>query len=402
MANYSISDLKEDLTGIGHGTNLAKVKNINYLIWRAGRNVLVKIDPDLTIKIDQITNAVHDGIYNNICPPGLKGKKVIDIRPQVNRGSDDSLSQRFIKTFDLKKKDNSFAIQFDSGEKILRLSKNVTPGQISLHQMNGIATNGTWVVGGDAENLVKDSLYYMSGGASLRFDLDGSGATGYIEISDMEDVDLEDEDEVATIFARVYLPDASAITSVTLRWGNDSSNYWERTVTTAHDTTSLQNGWNILAFLWNGATETGTVDPSAIDYLRLTITYDSVADTDFRVDKISCSAGQIWEIAYYSENLFRSSAGVWKAKPTDDTDIVNLDEDGYNILLNECGKMMAQQQQGEDSKADLDFFRRELNGDFDSPSNEGRIGLYSQYSVDHPSQALKIVENYYNINLYKK
>lgn len=402
MANFSVANLKDDLTGIGHGTNLNKVKNVYALMGRAARNVLAKVDPDMTIKIVQITNAVHNDIFDYTCPTDLKGKKVLDIRPQVKRGEKDSLSQRMLKTFDLKKRDNTFAIRFDSGEKILRLSKAVSPGQRTLHEMDSITDNGAWAVGDDAINLKRDTLDYMSGNASLNFDLDGSGTTGYIEISDMTEIDLSDEDERGTIFVRVNLPDPSIITNVILDWGNDDSNYWSRTVTSPHDKTNWNTGWNILAFLWNGADEEETVDPSAIDYLKITITYDGTAETDILVDKISCSKGEIWEIVYYSENLFRDSDGNWIAKPTADSDIVNLDEDGYNILVNECGYLMAQQQQGEDMRADADFFRRELYGHPDHFSIVGRQGLYDKYNEDHPSQALKPIEKYWDFNTYRR
>jgi len=398
--SYTISNLKDDLTGLAHSTSLNKIQNKNSLFNRVAKKVLARIDPPTTIRSQQITNAVHGDIYDYSCPDDLKGKKVVDIKPQVNRDEGDSLSQRYSKRFDLRKGNNTFYIAYKDGESRLRLSKAIAPSPTAIHQLNSISDNGTWVVGGDAENLAKDTLHHVDGSACLNFDLDGSGTTGYIENSTMTDIDLEDLDEIAQIFVWVYLPDASAITNVILRWGNSSTVYWSDAQTSPHDQDSFKNGWNLIAFDWNGATETGTVDPTAIDYVRVTITYDGTADTDFRVDKISASSGEIWEVEYYSKYLFQSSGGTWKETTNADTDIINLDTESYNIFTFECLLAMAQQAQGEDSSFDINFAEKELYGDPNSPDPVRRMGLYAKYAEDNPSQAIKPKEIYWRYNAY--
>lgn len=390
----NISDVKNSLAGMGHSTNLDKVKNPNDLFRRAANKILAELNPPETIQIAQITNAIHSEIYDYSAPDGLKGNMIIDIRPQINRALSDRMGQRFIEPFDLRKKNNTFTIQYNNGEKSLRLSKSISSSGTTLHGMDSIAANGTWAVGGDATNLTADSLNYISGSACLNFDLDGSGTTGYIEITDFTDIDLSDEDEIGQIFVRVYIPNPDAITNYILRWGNDSSNYWHATVTSPHDQDSFKTGWNILRFNWNGATEVGTVDPEAIDYTRVTVTYDGTADTDLRVDKIACSAGEIWEAVYYSKYLFRTTAGVWQETTSDDTDILNLDVDGYNIFLNECGILVAQQVQDSSMVQDINFFKGELYGD---PSKPRQKGLYSRYKTKNPSQVKKPIDFYYRM-----
>jgi len=389
--SLTISNTKDSLTGMIHSTNLDKIKNINDLFRRAANKLLAEVDPPDTIKIAQITNAVHSDIYDYSAPSDLKGNMIIDIRPQVNRALSDRMGQRFIEPFDLRKRNNTFNVLYNSGEKSLRLSKNISPAGITLHDLNSITANGTWAVGGDATNLTADSLNVISGSASLNFDLDGSGTTGYIEISDMTDVDLSDQDEIGQIFVRVYIPDSSTVTNFILRWGNDTSNYWHSTVTAPHDQTTFKTGWNILRFNWNGATEVGTVDPEAIDYLRVTVTYDGDADTDYRVDKISCSSGEIWEVVYYSEFLFRTSGGTWQETTGTDTDIINLDVDGYNLFLYECAILAAQQAQTDQMTEDINFFKRELYGYGKEP------GLYSIYKTKNPNQVKKPIDFYYRI-----
>lgn len=389
---YLISDAKTDLTGMLHSTDATKVKNLYHAFWRAARKVLALIDPPETIRISQISNAVYDDIYDYSAPNDLKGKKIIDIRPQVNRTKANSFSQRNSREFDKYKDIGTIQVRNNKGTKSLRMAANITGSPITLHTMDSVTGNGTWAVGGDASNLAADEIEYLSGNASLQFDLSGAIGSGYIEISDMTDVDLTNYDETGAIFVRVYIPDADTMTNVILRWGNDTSNYWSRTVTAPHDQSAFKDGWNILRFDWDGATETGTVTPSAIDYLRVTLT--STVDTNFRVDKISCANGKIHEIEYYSEFLFSDTTGAtWKAKPTDETDIVNLDEDGYNIFLYESMIEACQQMAGEDSQFDMRYAKEQLYGD----GSRENMGLYHKYRVDHSSQALKPREYYYRV-----
>lgn len=396
----NIGDAKQDLTGIVHSTSLDKITNLNSVFQRAARNLLGKLDPRGTVRIAQISDVIHDEIFNYSAPSDLKGNKVIDIRPQVNRGVQDNQSQRFAREFDHRKTTYTFQVRDDGGTKSLRISQPVNLKPVVLHSMNSITDNGTWAVGGDATNLTRDTVNRVSGSASLNFDLDGSGVTGHIEISDMNQVDLTDHDEKSELFVRVYIPDTSIITNFILRWGNSSAVYWSRTVTSPYDRDSFRVGWNTLKFSWNGAAETGTVDPSAIDYLRVTVTYDGTVETDLRVDKIDSSLGEIFEIEYYSKYLFRTSGGTWQGTTSSDTDIVNLDEDDYNIFLFECGLAIAQQMQGADSAFDRNYFKEELFGD---PRNrEEKPGLYKIYKTDHPSEARRPRGSYWRFNTYTK
>lgn len=379
------------------GTTLNKITNLNDLLQRAAGNLVSRVDPPDTMRIAQISNAVHNDIYDYSCPSDLKGKKVADIRPQINRGDNDQPTQRFSNPFDLEKKNNTFAISYNSGEKILRLSKAVSPSAITLHDMNSITANGTWAVGGDATNLTADSLDYISGNASMNFDFTGSATTGWIRNLDMDAKDLSDEEDIGRIWVRVYLPATSNISSITLRWGSSSAAYWSATATSPHDATAWKTGWNIVAFDWNGATETGSPDSSAIDYLRVIITVTTAAEeTDFRVDKISCSRGEIFEIVYYSECLFKTSGGTWQTTTSADSDIINLDTDGFNLYLYECAMEAFTQLQGPLSP-DVIGFQRKLG-----LNDVGEVigGLYAKYQRDHPSEAKKPIDQYYNPLLY--
>lgn len=398
MFSVLISTVKTDLSGMVHGTSLDTVKNLSEVFNRVARTLLSKVDPPETIRIGQITNAVHDDIYDYDVQDDLKGTKIIDLRPQVNRDLDDSFSQRFSRTFDKYKRTGTFQVRYDNDVKTLRLSAAITPVPTTIHGMNSLTANGTWVVGGDATNLTLDENNYMSGSGCLNFDLTGDATTGYIENTALgTSVDLEDEEDIGKIFVRVYIPDTSIITNFILRWGSSASAYWSATVTSPHDQSDWKTGWQILAFDWNGAMETGSPDSSAIDYLRLTVTVSSAtAETDLRVDKITCSSGSIFEIEYYSNYLFTNSAGTLQQKTSADEDYLILDDDAYQIYLHECVIAISQQKQGANAAFDYRTSKEILYGD----GSRDNVGLYPLYKKHYPSQALKPREFYWRWNTY--
>ena len=371
-----------------HGGSLTKVKNLNDVFRRAANTMLAKIDPPETMRRELLDDEIHDEIYDYSCQSDLKREQVADLFPQVGRTRADNPSLRFVKTFDLYKSNNSFTISYDSGVKSLRFSKDTAYPRKVLHNLNSITSNGAWAADGtDASNLTADTKNKAQGSASFNFDLLGVGTTGYIENSTLTAVDLSDEEDQSKVFVWVYIPDTSIITNFILYWGSSSTAYWSATVTSPHDTSSFKTGWNLLAFDWNGATETGSPSSSAVDYLRLTVTYDGTAETDLRVDEISCSRGELFEIVYYSDCMFRTSAGVWQTHTSADSDILNVDEDGFQIYVLECLIAIAQQLQGTDSSFDVNWAKNELGNMFDD-------GLYAQYRRSHPSQSLKQQEFY--------
>lgn len=355
--SYTIANVKTDLEGILKGTTTNKVKNLNDLFWRAARQVLLDIDPQETKRKAQIASALFDSIYDYTAPTDLKGNKVIDIRPQLNRNQSDNFSQAFSEDFDLTKgvTDNTFQVAYNNGVKTLRINKDL--GNVSVvHSCDSLTSNGTWTAGDDSTNATLDSINYVTGGGSINFDVSGATTTASITNSTFDDVDLSTHDEQSTLFAWLYFPSASAITSVELRWGNDASNYWSQSATAAFSG-AFQDGWNQLGFAWNGATETGTVDPTAIDYLSVIITYDGTADTDFRLDAITSNLGRIFDVVYYSKYLFSSSSGTWQETVSADTDVVNLDTESYNMFLFKVAEMCAQQI--EQIKDDVSYFKGE-------------------------------------------
>ena len=400
---YSVSTAKSELAGILHGTTINQVTNIDGVFYRAARQLLLDIDPQETKRITQFTNPIFNQVYNYAVPSDLKGNRIIDIRPQTPRTPQDVYLQIYNQYFDRIKAyalQGNFTIQFNNFSKTIRIDAPQLPPGTTIDDGSSITNNGTWAATSSASNLTVDEINYVAGGGSLQFDLAAAGSTGYIENSTLTAVDLSDYTSQGTLFAWVYFPTASVFTNVILRWGNDTSNYWSLTATTQADGTAFQNGWNLLSFSWASATQTGTVDETAIDYLRVTYTYDGTAQTGVQFNGVVCRLGTILEIEYYSKYLFRdSSTGAFQETITADTNYINLDTESLNLLLNVVAHFCAQQQQGKNAlQFDATFYGQQyLRGLARYQKlypSETQKPTTVYYSMPRPSNTTKVRRNY--------
>lgn len=392
MPSYDITRVKADVEAALHGTTINQVTNFYGALNRAARDLVADVDPAETKRIVALESPIFNKVYDYVCPTDLKGDRIIDIRPQFNRNITDNVLQTYNKQFDLYK-DNIFTgalftTQWNTGVKSIRISMNLS-NNILINGCDSISGNGTWAAFEDANGLKVDQLNFVEGTASLIFSLgipllglensgnvlmenldnfeleegsDAGNLEGYLENSTMTAVDISEMQDKGALFAYVYMPDADSVTSYTLRWGSSSANYWEQEVFANQDSTTFQLGWNLLRFDWQGSTEVGSPDATAVNYLRLTI--NSTEDSGvypLRFDSVTARLGSIFEIEYYSKFLFRSAiTGAFKETVTTDTDLINLDTDSYQIFFNRTMYLITQQMQGLDSIfADGPFFLQE-------------------------------------------
>ena len=383
----TVAGFKDELSGILHGTNLDKVKNLNGLIWRAARKVIA--EADVSDAVSALT--LFDGVYDYSPPTGLKERKVIDIRPvAASRTYAQSFGHPPRRLFDLTRKDKNvtFSVEEDKGTKKLRVSISLA-GRATLNDCDSLTANGTWTATNGGSNIALDENQRVQGSGSIRFDVGATG--GGIINSTIAAVDLSTHQEKSSLFLWVYFPDSMIVTSVDLRWGSDSATYWSRSVTAPH-IGSFQNGWNLIRFDWNGATQTGTVTETAIDFVRVNVV-TTAADTDLRVDEIVSCLPHSYEIHFYSEYLFRTSStnSALNETITNENNIINLLGSAINLLLYETAILAAQQLGGANGASDIIFFRQELYGD------SARPGLYSRFRRANPSEAKKVVNVYYEM-----
>lgn len=357
---YSVLDLKNDLEGVLHGTTNNQIQNLDGVINRAARQLLLDLDPQETKRTVEFVAPIFNTVYDYPIAADVKGNKLIDIFPQVQRIPQDVWLQSYNQAFDVMKENlftmqNMFTMNFDSGMKTIRINAPWLNAPIIVNQIEAIATNGTWAAGGTGSNLAVNNSNFAQGSGSLQFD--ATTGVAYIENSDMTAVNLSDYTNQSSFFVWVYVPTASNLTNVILRIGSSSGDYYTATVTTTQQGTAFVNGWNLCQFEWSAMSVVGSPDDTEINYARVSLTLTANA-TACKVNGLNSILGTVLQYSYYSKYLFRSaSTGAFQETVLDDSDLVNLDTESYNLLFNMVAYLAAQQQQGSDSGYDGSFFK---------------------------------------------
>lgn len=398
--SITITQFKDHLSAQLHGSTLNKIRNVEGAIERASNTLLQKISPIDTMRTVSLTQSIHDDVYNYSLPSDYKD--IIDLIPQDDRTLLDNAVRILSRPFDLKKAfaNKTLSIEGSEGSKVLRVNwRSRAPKTINI--MNSLTANGTWSAVGTASGLAANSIYKVAGSASIEFD---SAATGDgIKNTTMTVIDLTDESQVGTFYMWVFFGAVTSVTSISAKWGNDlTTKYWTSTAVTAQaDGTAFRIGWNLVAFEWSTATQTGTVAPATIDSVQVTVATTG-AIANIRVDNITCSIGRYFDIKYYSKYLIKSSAGTWLQRTTDDSDSIVLDADAINGLIYETLIELAQQVEGSDSTFDMDYAHKKLYGDKNSSITKERMGFYQWYDQRYPNQAKKATGSYFNLRRINK
>ncbi len=387
--SYSVQDAKNDLAAILHGTTNNQIQNIDGLFNRAARDVLLDVDPQETVRQVEFVAPIFNSVFDYPIAADVKGNKIIDIYPQVQRLPQDIWTQAYNQAFDVAKQNifsfaNMFTVNFNSSLKTLRVNAPLLNPPVIINQIESITENGTWAVGGTASNLAVNNTNWAQGAASLQFDATTGAA--YIENSTMTAIDLSAVENQSSLFNWAYVPTGANLTSVNLRFGSSASDYWTLTVTATQQATAFVNGWNLEQYPWASMTAVGSPDSSAITYARITLNLTANA-TACKVNGLDSILGTILSYEYYSSYMFRNAiTGAFQEKVLDDSDLINLATESYDLLLYKIAELATQQQQGLDST----FF----DGPFFSNKYQAALARYKQ---QYKSQLQKPQGSYYQM-----
>lgn len=384
---YTYTNLKNDVVAMLHGTTLDQISNFEGLVQRSVAELLLEVDLKETKRTTQITTPIFNSIYDYACPIDLKGNKVIDIFPQVNRYSTNVLGQTYNREFDRTKGLglNNFTIIDNMGVgKSIRISYNNSLQGITLSDCSSINSNGLWSTTG--ENLREDNVYFVSNSSSLSFDLTDTGQS--ILNTTLKSLDLTNHENQSTIFLWVYMPIALNFESIELRWGSDINNYWFKINTIANNDIAFQNGWNLIPFNWSGSSLIGNPDITKINYLEVIFNTNGESMTGVKIDNIISQLGSIMLMEYYSKYLFMNGlTGALLEKPLSTINpndiIINLDTDSYHLLTYKVAMNCFQQQAGANSGLDYQMI-----------DNLYRKGI-QQYKSQYKSEIIPITTQYY-------
>lgn len=386
MSGFSVQDAKSELAAMLHGTTLNQVENITGVFNRAARQLLLDIDPQETKRTTAMNSPVYYNIYDYALPSDIKGNKVIDLIPLQQRNRRDVVYSTYNQNFDVNKQSNpvnNFSIISDTGNKYIRVAYNNKSLTNVLDEVTAVNDNGLWVASGTASNLIASSQVTNGNSNTLSFDATTGVAT--LTNSTLQPQDLSTHFNQGCNFFTLYMVDSSKFTSATIKVGSSSGDYYiSSALTTQFNGASVLNGYNQFGAKFVDMTKVGTPDLTKISFIELNITFSgSVYGVSFL--QIQNSLGFLFNLEYYSKFLFADVAtGAWQEKVTDDSNLINLDTESYNIFFYLVQQFSVQQALGQDAGYDTNF------------SDAWYTAAVARYKRLYKSEGQKVQQSYYN------
>lgn len=236
--------------------------------------------------------------------------------------------------------DNTMAFDSQKGSHVLLAKVTPTTTSKIAHTCDSLTANGTWAAEGstDAESLSIDEANYKTASGAVSFNVTvGLSGNNYaaIQNSTLTAVDLTEYSGKSTAFVWVYIPSITNLSSFTLRWGSDSSNYYSKTVTAQYNGLAFRNGWNRLGFAWSSATTTGSPTVAAVDYLNFRVTYTGsyTSQVGFLLDDIRFENPTYIELHYYSTDFTQTTGGTLQDSFVNSSDQSLLNDSDDDFLF---------------------------------------------------------------------
>jgi hypothetical protein len=283
---------------------------------------------------------VFDDIYDFACPSDIKGIKIIDLVPQVNRSSNFEINLTTPEEFDRRKSFDKTLVAFNDhdGLRKLRLAVIVNSNKQTISPLDSTTSGGgTWSATGDATNIRADSQNYVEGAGSLLWDI-GAGGTGTAGIvnTSLNTFDITNYLLQGSVFLWVYVQTTTHLSSFTLRLGSSSSNYYSFTVTQTNEGNSFSSGWNLLRFDFSSASTVGSPTATSTKYAYIVATSSPAitSSPNWRFDGLIIANGQWNQVLYYSKYGWQdSSTSAWKENATVSGDYLNVDTEEFNLVV---------------------------------------------------------------------
>jgi hypothetical protein len=396
------TSLKNNIATMISGT--LEDDDLDIIVNRAVREVVSDSDLRSCIRRAALSPNLFDEIYQYAAPSDLKGDKIIDIKPQVNRFRNDYWRKTTAEEFDRYKQDlrtdgigdpirtnqnnwngeSIMAVQDSDVVKKVLLSRPIDDDSISL---DPLTTVGSWVLFGDGENVTSDSANYVKGSASVNWDISSAGGTtAGIQNSAIPSTDISAYLSEGSIFVWAYLSSKTNVTNFIIRVGSSSTVYNSITITTNNEGTAFVNGWNLLRFDLVNKVLTGTPTNTAITYAALYMTKDAgkVSETDYRFNWLVLKKGEHFDLVYYSKYGWQSVAGSYLENSTIDTDYVNADTDEQRLIEYKAAEL------GEVHLRSSQTTIKEKRDLYE--------GYMQRYAMKNPSLVTPVITTYSNIN----
>lgn len=405
MSYYNLFNLSKDVDSNLHAGGVAGLQDFYATVDKGRRAMIGKVRPPELLRKGYLEQALYPNVDRYALAEDVKYQDIIELALLPGYRNVDTMNQPLMlvprRRFDQKRNGaaNVMNIGYENGVKYARVQGptgldcgpwlNGTDPQLVgdqytvINDCDSLSENGSWNIGGNVVNLRLDELYHVIGRASLKFDINNSSNTGYIENFTLNAFDLEHMLQRGAAFAWLDLPIPKEMLAVKLTMGSDVNNLtndlYQSTVNQPHDSNSFTTGWNLLKFMLNNLSTVGTPNPKALIYIRFDFTTTGVAIPNCHLDNIVARKGRVYEMVYNSAwCLMDANNSAWKKIGTDGSDLIIAEEDTYNILLWET-TLAAQKElfgSNQAAKTDVASVEDEMNK------------AYARFFMEHPSEAL--------------
>lgn len=387
MPTFTRYDIKQKVNGAIKGKQDILV-DLNRTINFAVRDVLADVDLQSTRRRTYLDPGLFPEVYAYAAPDDLKGYKIINIRKLPGSATDRVVPYSLVTydEFNQRRKLGTLSVtENDSIRKILIAGDQDTQDLFSLSNLQSVTEDGSsWVVGTGATNLYVNTGNYVRGAGSIFFDIDGTASTqAGIRNVGMDQYSVADyNQQQSSIFILAYLSNAADVTGYTIRYGLNTSNYYQIVVNSTHFNTAVTAGWNLLRFDVKNKTTVGTVDPTNCQYFEVYMNKagTKINQTGFGFDSIVFANGVAQEIIYYSSyGWIDAITGAWKNESNADSDFVIADNEEYNMIVQKV----------------IEFAGEEVEELQASANAMARYEkMKKNYGMEHPSDALLMTNDY--------
>lgn len=391
MSRKTVEELNESVGAILTGVDLNLVQDLYGSYERAVANLIQKADVPETMIRQAIM--LYNGVTYYSPDPRMFGTAVIDIRPQAVDTWPQQVYKRPISDFNQQNRllpsGYTVTFEYNDGDPVMGIIQGKTIPQVNIDPMS--VTTG-WAAAGNASGLVADSTVFYQSPASLRCNLASTGTQGTLTKTLTTGLNLTSYQGVGVGFLAAYFPNADLITSVELRLGSDSANYYSVTATAAFLGAFVSNQFQLIDFDLADATQVGTPVITAIDYVQILTNYTTGTQlNNVRYGGLFISLPSPHQMLFYSAAAFRSgSTGPFAVNVTANEDEIVFRDAAYNIYVQEAAREVAKNEGAGVGSAMIAEIDLVLEG------GGTKVGLYDQYRGDNPSEELRQVGNWYD------
>lgn len=381
---YTQQDLYDAANGMIH-KKIDNLQDKQETANRAVRHVLGDIDLRSTKRRTALSPYLFTDIFDYACPTDMKSLALIDILPQVNRSQHREFNLTTEEEFDRLKKVDDRLVAFADRDfsRVLRIALSVDDDTLVISELDSLTSGGgTWVAFGDAENVESDTVRFVKGAGSIKFDIDDSGGTtAGIENTGLDTFDMTDYMDNGHAFYWVDLTDKTDVTNLILIITDAGSNTITATATTDHAGNAFVNGMNLIRFNLSTATVGASFDPTTAGQAKLYMTKDAgkVSEKNYRFDWLVLKIGEINYVLYYSKYGWQSSAGTWQENSSATTDLLNADTDEFELIVTKFAEFASAELK---EKSDRDTYKAEYNDmkkDYEMKNPSERKILTTEY-----------------------